>query len=135
VGPNTQLPKLMDRITKLNEDAERFEKWVLVRLDLKGKHAALREFHNNTTQSTAVIGFTAITIIFTPLAFLATLLPLPVNQFQRSQTLGPYLSGYIATWMSECISTISCPFNIPLKAVGEILSLFITGITVAISLI
>jgi Mg2+ and Co2+ transporter CorA len=100
--PNTELPKLQERIKRLDDDAERVERWILVQLDIKAKHAALRESHNSTVLSTAVIGFTVITIIFTPLAFFASLFALPIDQFQRSQTASAYTSSYIAKWMSKC---------------------------------
>lgn len=106
--PNTQLPRIKERIRKLDEDAERVEKWILLQLDLKSKHASLKasqaaldESHNSTTLSTAVIGFTIITVIFAPLSFLTSLFALPVDRFQQYQKNNAYPYGYIGTWLSK----------------------------------
>jgi Mg2+ and Co2+ transporter CorA len=106
--PNTQLPRIKERIRKLDEDAERVEKWILVQLDLKSKHASLKasqaaldESHNSTMLGTAVIGFTIITIIFAPLSFLTSLFALPVDRFQQHQQNNAYPWGYIGTWLSK----------------------------------
>jgi CorA-like Mg2+ transporter protein len=100
-----QIPKFLRRIQKIDEDAERVEKWILVQLDLKAKHVALKESHNSTTLSTAVIGFTIITVIFTPLSFISSLFALPIDQLQHQQYNGSggsnaYPSRFIGKWMS-----------------------------------
>jgi Mg2+ and Co2+ transporter CorA len=102
--PNALLPKFRNRLDKIDQDAGRVERWILAQLDLKAKHASLKESHNSTTLSTAVIGFTVITIIFTPLSFLSSLFALPIDRLQRQQqSIGGtafYTTNYIGTWMS-----------------------------------
>jgi hypothetical protein len=110
--PQQLFPKYNRRITKLDEDAERVERSILVQLDLKAKHASLKESHSTAVMSAAVIGFTVITIIFTPLAFLASLLALPIDRFQKGQVSSAggnnfFRSSYIARWMSE----FNCPYD------------------------
>jgi hypothetical protein len=73
------------RISQLNEDAERVQGVILVKLDLKQKHASLREAHSTAIMSAAVLGFTIVTVIFTPLAFVMALFALPIKQFQDNQ--------------------------------------------------
>jgi hypothetical protein len=65
--PAYQIPRFKRRIQKIDENAQRAEQWVLGQLQLKNTHASLKESHNSTVLSTAVIGFTIITVIFTPL--------------------------------------------------------------------
>ncbi|KAF2099363.1 hypothetical protein NA57DRAFT_55333 [Rhizodiscina lignyota] len=116
--PMEQLPKFKRRIEKIDGDAERVEKWILTQLDLKSKHAGLKESHNSTTLSTAVIGFTIITVVFTPLSFISSLFALPIDKFHRQQINVDnsylYTTGYIGRWMT----------------VGEIVSLVVTAIAV-----
>ena len=106
--PQTQFAKYKRQIAKLDADAERVEGFITLQLDLKSKHASLQEAHVTTLMSAAVIGFTIVTIIFTPLAFLASLLALSTNGFQNHQynstlTNGApfYHSSYIGKWMGE----------------------------------
>ncbi|KAI9894253.1 MAG: hypothetical protein M1814_004107 [Vezdaea aestivalis] len=74
--PQAQFEKYRRRIAQIDEDAERIERSILVTLDLKSKHASLDESHATAMMSAAVLGFTVITIIFTPLAFLTSLFAL-----------------------------------------------------------
>ena len=108
--PIWQIPLFLERIDKIDKDAERVEKWIASQLDLKVKHASLKESHNSTVLSTAVIGFTVITIIFTPLAFLASLLALPIERFTKLQSnatavtgepLAVYTTNYTGTWFGK----------------------------------
>lgn len=104
--PNEQLPKFKLRIQKIDENAERVERWILVQLDLKSKHAGLKESQNSTTLGTSVIGFTVITVIFTPLSFISSLFALPIDKLQQKQHSTAdgntfYTSGYIGKWMSK----------------------------------
>jgi Mg2+ and Co2+ transporter CorA len=79
--PKDDFRKLKHRIQRIEQGSERAEAVILVQLDLKSKHASLRESHNSLLLSMAVIGFTIITIIFAPLSFLTSLLALPIDQF------------------------------------------------------
>lgn len=103
--PQTQFEKYRRKIAQLDEDAELVAESMLSMLDLKSKHAVMRESHSTGIMSAAVFGFTTITIIFTPLSFVASLFALPIDRFQRNQVsgiftneTGIYPSSYIGKW-------------------------------------
>ncbi|KAI0165104.1 hypothetical protein GGR52DRAFT_94371 [Hypoxylon sp. FL1284] len=93
------------RIAKLEEDSERVERNILIKLDLKQKHAAMKEAHSAAILSAAVSGFTVVTVIFTPLSFVAALFALPIDRFNEGkdgrQQDGVYLSSYIGKWSGK----------------------------------
>ncbi|KAI0548237.1 ankyrin repeat-containing domain protein [Xylaria curta] len=111
--PQSQFAKYRKQFQRLDQDAERVERHILVQLDLKQKHAALKEAHTATVISSAVVGFTVITIIFTPLSFLASLFALPIDQFQQNKD-NKYTSSYIGKWI----------------AIGESVSFVVTGLAI-----
>ncbi|KAH9895441.1 hypothetical protein F4778DRAFT_272511 [Xylariomycetidae sp. FL2044] len=113
--PQSQFPKFRRRFEKLDEDAERVERNILVKLDLKQKHASIKETHTATVMSAAIVGFTVITIIFAPLSFLTSLFALPVDQFRQDN--GQYAGSYIGKWI----------------ATGEMVSLAVTLIAILIA--
>ncbi|KAI0182479.1 hypothetical protein EV127DRAFT_488072 [Xylaria flabelliformis] len=100
--PRVLFNKYRRRITKLEEDAERVERNIATKLDLKQKHAAMREAHSTAIISAAVLGFTIITIIFAPLSFIAALFALPIDEFNKGKMGndkdGVYSSAYIGRW-------------------------------------
>lgn len=106
--PNLLIQKFGRRIQQLDEDAERVERSVITSLDVKAKHASLRESHATAVMSAAVFGFTVITIIFTPLSFVMSLFALPIQSFQDSQIqsrwaddVGMYTTSYIGKWTGK----------------------------------
>ncbi|KAI0448562.1 hypothetical protein F5B21DRAFT_518840 [Xylaria acuta] len=115
--PQSQFPKYRKRFQKLDEDAERVERHILVQLDLKQKHAAIKEAHTTTVMSAAIVGFTIITIIFAPLSFLTSLFALPIDQFRQNQMEDKYTANYIGTWI----------------ATGEIASLAVTAAAILLA--
>jgi hypothetical protein len=94
------------RLSQLNEDAERVERSIIIKLDLKQKHTSLQESHSTAMMSAAVLGFTIVTIIFTPLSFVTSLLALPIDQFQTmmadSGGTKTYSSSYVGRWAGKC---------------------------------
>lgn len=109
-----ELAKYQKKVAKIDRDVERIEKTVQDQLDLKRTHVSIRDTHSSLILGVAVAGFTVITIIFTPLAFAASLFALPLdrllkNQFQFSGTDGTsgtdasaaYTSHYVGTWFGE----------------------------------
>jgi hypothetical protein len=94
--------KYRRKLSQLNEDAERVERSILIKLDLKQKHTSLQESHSTAVMSAAVLGFTIVTIIFTPLSFITSLFALPIDQFQAKMTdsggTKTYSSSYIGKW-------------------------------------
>ncbi|KAI0399839.1 hypothetical protein F4802DRAFT_602577 [Xylaria palmicola] len=105
------------RFEKLDQEAERVEKNILVQLDLKQKHASLKETHTATVMSASIVGFTVITIIFAPLSFLTSLFALPIDQFSQNQNDGNYTTNYIGKWI----------------ATGEITSLAVTAAAILLA--
>jgi hypothetical protein len=72
--PQIQFVKFKRQIAKLDKDAERVERAIDRKLDLKAKHASINGAHSTAIMSVAVFGFTIITIIFTPLSFIMSIL-------------------------------------------------------------
>ncbi|KAE9365876.1 hypothetical protein N431DRAFT_487767 [Stipitochalara longipes BDJ] len=105
--PQIQFPKFKRRIAKLDDDAERVERAIDRKLDLKAKHASINEAHSTAIMSAAVFGFTIVTIIFTPLSFMVSLFALPIDRFQKNQVpsvwddqAGMYSTNYVGKWMA-----------------------------------
>ncbi|KAI1133285.1 hypothetical protein F5Y10DRAFT_228685 [Nemania abortiva] len=100
--PQALFNKYRRRIAKLEEDSERVERNISTKLDLKQKHAAMKEAHSAAILSTAVAGFTVITVIFAPLSFVVALFALPIDKFNDGkdggQKDGVYSSNYIGKW-------------------------------------
>ncbi|KAI1111416.1 hypothetical protein F5Y14DRAFT_454064 [Nemania sp. NC0429] len=123
------------RAKKIDGDAERLEKRIQDQLNLKRTHVSINDAHTGLLLSTAVIGFTVITVIFAPLAFMTALFALPIDVLVRNQVpvvrtsdspdnaggaepTATYTSGYVASWFT----------------LAEIISLAITIILVGLSL-
>ncbi|KAI1277449.1 hypothetical protein F5Y07DRAFT_362992 [Xylaria sp. FL0933] len=136
------LGKYQKRVRKIDGDAERVEKRMQDQLNLKRTYASIADARSSIRLgvaglilSTAVIGFTVVTIIFAPLAFVTALFALPIDSLVRnqiqfngagsssdaedgSQTMSVYTTRYVGTWF----------------AVAEIVSLGVTILFVAICL-
>jgi len=87
-GAQETLQKYMKRVRKIDGDAERVEKAIQDLLNLKRTHASIQDAHSSLILSTAVIGFTVVTIVFAPLAFLTALFALKVKGFRQLQVVG-----------------------------------------------
>ncbi|KAF1959699.1 hypothetical protein CC80DRAFT_308762 [Byssothecium circinans] len=105
--PQTQFSKFRRRLEKIDDDAQRVENSISKSLDLKAKHASIREAHSTAVMSSAVFGFTVITIIFTPLSFVVSLFALPIDRFQRHQIesrwtneAGMYTTNYVGKFIA-----------------------------------
>lgn len=105
--PQQQFPKFRRRLKKLDDDAERVQRSIELKLDLKQKHASLQVARTGSVMSASVFGFTIITVIFTPLSFMVGLLALPVDRFQQNQVQvqggdsAVYSTRYIGKWIGE----------------------------------
>jgi signal transduction histidine kinase len=98
------IKKYQRRATKIDGDAERIEKAIQDLLNLKRTHASIEDAHNSLILSTAVIGFTVVTIVFAPLAFLTALFALKVEGFGQLQIAGAdgvYNSGKLGGIFGE----------------------------------
>ncbi|KAI1360900.1 hypothetical protein F5Y08DRAFT_331250 [Xylaria arbuscula] len=93
--------KYRRRITKIEQDAERVEHNISVQLELKQKHATIKEAHSTAILSATVFGFTIITVIFAPLSFVVALFALPIDQFKEGKygDGDVFSSSYIAKWV------------------------------------
>ncbi|KAB2099488.1 hypothetical protein AG0111_0g12307 [Alternaria gaisen] len=111
------IQQYMRRVDKIDGDADRIEKNIQDMLNLKRTHASIRDAHSSLILSTAVIGFTVITIVFTPLAFLTALFALKIDGFENLQ-----ISGSDGIFHRGKISGIFVS--------TEILTLLLTGIAV-----
>jgi hypothetical protein len=82
------IQRYVRRVRKIDGDADRIEKSIQDMLNLKRTHASIRDAHSSLIVSTAVIGFTVITVVFTPLAFLTALFALKIDGFEDLQISG-----------------------------------------------
>ncbi|KAI0113960.1 hypothetical protein GGR51DRAFT_556457 [Nemania sp. FL0031] len=99
--PRAKFNKYKRRIEKLEQDAERVERNILTKLDLKQKHATIKEAHSTAVLSATVFGFTIITVIFAPLSFVIALFALPIDMFNEGKNGdkdGVYSYHYIGKW-------------------------------------
>lgn len=150
--PNEQIPDLRSKIEKIEKDAQRIQNMIQAQLGLKSNYAALKESHNSTILGIAVFGFTIVTIIFTPLSFLAALFALSIDRLENNKSSdtfngtfsgtrsshfdgvyssGVYSTSYIGKYMGKNFhySFDNDAANF-LKAIGEIVSLAVTIILV-----
>ncbi|KAI1161764.1 hypothetical protein F5B18DRAFT_424427 [Nemania serpens] len=111
--PRAKFSRYKRRIAKLQEDAKRVEENISTNLNLKQKHATIREAHAVAILGATVFGFTIITVIFSPLSFIVALFALPIDKFNEgrdgNQKDGLYSSSYIGKWsgkLTGCIYTI-----------------------------
>jgi signal transduction histidine kinase len=96
----SSLARYEGRIKKIDGDTERIEKAVNDILNLKRIYASIKDTYSSLLLSTAVIGFTVITIVFAPLAFLTALFALKIDGFEKLQVNGSdpnsvYKSSYM----------------------------------------
>ncbi|KAL8919682.1 MAG: hypothetical protein Q9172_004871 [Xanthocarpia lactea] len=84
-----RLERYQDRIKKISNDAERIEKSIQGKLELKRTDAGIKHAHNSLLLSVAVVGFTVITVIFAPLQFLTALFALDVEGFDKLKVTLP----------------------------------------------
>ncbi|KAF2165056.1 hypothetical protein M409DRAFT_24442 [Zasmidium cellare ATCC 36951] len=109
-------------VTKISADAERIEQMIKTQLELKRTQANIQDTQNSLLLSTAAIGFAVITIIFTPLAFMASLFALPLEGFkdhQKGEGEDAYFeTSYVGKWFS----------------IAEVVSLVVTALVVVVSL-
>jgi hypothetical protein len=82
------LEKYKQRVRKIDGDAERIEKAIKDMLNLKRTHSSIKDAHSSLILSTAVIGFTVVTIVFAPLACLTALPALKIQGFGKLQVAG-----------------------------------------------
>ncbi|KAI0401747.1 hypothetical protein F4802DRAFT_600750 [Xylaria palmicola] len=117
-----QISRYQARVRKIDSDAERIQKTIQDQLNLKRTHASMRDAEAGLITaraglivSTAVIGFTIITVVFAPLAFVSALFALPVDTLLGNQVRfggggGPdgeqqeaksaYTTAYVRTWFA-----------------------------------
>lgn len=106
--PQEHFRKLRTQLDKLDRDAERVQRSIELKLDLKQRHASLKEARTASLMGASVAGFTIVTIVFTPLSFMTGLFALPIDRLEVAQSAAPdyspgvsgsYSTAYIAKWM------------------------------------
>ena len=106
VDASQQLDTYRQRVNKIDRDAERIEKNIQDQLNLKRTYASIRDARTSVVLGTAVIGFTIVTVIFTPLAFMTSLFALPIDNIVKHQVkigdTNAYGTGYIGSWLGKC---------------------------------
>ena len=97
--------KYKRRVKKIDGDADRIEKAIQDMLNLKRTRSSIKDAHSSLILSTAVIGFTVVTIVFAPLAFLTALFALKIQGFGRLQVVceddlydSSKISGIFSEW-------------------------------------
>ena len=88
-----QIKTYRDRVSKIDRDAERVDKTVQDRLNVKRTFASIRDACASIRDSKtslllaiAVIGFTVITILFAPLAFMTALFALNIDELAKHKS-------------------------------------------------
>ena len=102
-----------ERVKKIDGDAERIEKNIQDQLNLKRTYASIRDArasirdaHSSVVLGTAVIGFTIVTVIFTPLAFMTSLFALPIDKLVKHQSTEingtkTFPTNYVGKWFGK----------------------------------
>ena len=101
-----QLETYRDRIKKIDRDAARIEKIIQDQLNLKRTFATIRDTRTSLLLGTAVIGFTIVTLIFAPIAFMAALFAIPIDKIVKNQVkigdTNVFETSYIGKWFGKC---------------------------------
>jgi hypothetical protein len=117
----SSLAQYEGRIKKIDGDTERIEKAVNDMLNLKRTYASIKDTHSSLLLSTAVIGFTVITIVFAPLAFLTALFALKIDGFEKLHVNGSdpdsaYKSSYMGGIFSRCSLVRIVPVSVSIDS-------------------
>ncbi|KAF2688178.1 hypothetical protein K458DRAFT_176048 [Lentithecium fluviatile CBS 122367] len=90
-----RLEQYLRRIKKIDNAAERLERSMQDKIELKRTYASIKDAHNSLLISMAVVGFTVITVIFAPLAFLTALFALDIEGFDQLKVTLPLKNGTV----------------------------------------
>ncbi|KAI3324312.1 hypothetical protein HD806DRAFT_65144 [Xylariaceae sp. AK1471] len=132
--PNA-IEKHRKRAKKIDADAERVERMIQNQLNLKRTYASFEDARTSLLLGTAVIGFTVITVIFAPLAFMTALFALPIDVLVRNQVLFDRTSAESSTMGEvEPIPTYASSYVGRWFIVAEVVSLAVTTLLVWICL-
>ena len=81
----SRLAEYTKRISKINRDADRISKTIDDMLNISRTEAGMKEARNSVLIGSAALAFAVVTIIFTPMSFVAALMALPNNRFLDHQ--------------------------------------------------
>ena len=109
-----QIKRYRDRVAKIDKDAERIDKAIGDLLNLKRTEASMRDAaasgrdaRTSLLLGVAVIGFTVITVIFAPLAFMTALFALNIDELVKHKSGNGddavYPSWYIFVTFGKCL--------------------------------
>lgn len=116
--PQEYFSRTRTQLNKLDHDAERVQRSIELKLELKQRHESLTEARKASLMGASVLGFTIVTIVFTPLSFMTGLFALPIDRLQMNQASTPdsqpgenaaYSTTYIGKWMGVSPLPCSCP--------------------------
>jgi hypothetical protein len=129
------------KIGKIDGDADRVERAVQSLLELKRTYASVKDAHSSLLISTAVIGFTVVTIIFAPLAFLTALFALNIDGFRKLHVKGKdgvynsgYMGGIFGRWSLVTVIPLRCWRLIHVTVSSEVLTIGLSFAAVKVSL-
>jgi Mg2+ and Co2+ transporter CorA len=108
-----RVTRFIQRVDQIDQRAGKLESDINFLIDLKQKQANLNEARSTSTQGNAVLVFTIVTVLFTPLSFMAGLFALPiVDKFpQNSNGNNAFSSLYLGKWFGKCLLDRHVPQN------------------------
>ena len=109
-----QIKKYRERVSRIDHDAERVDKTVQDRLNAKRTFASIHDARASILLAIAVIGFTVITILFAPLAFVTALFALNIDELANHK-VG---KGDDVVYPSRYIVWTFCKFYLQRKYCG-----------------
>lgn len=118
--PQEYFSSIRTQLNKLDHDGERVQRSIELKLDLNQRHESLTEARKASVMGALVLGFTIVTIVFTPLSFMTGLFALPIDRLQMNQVstqdsqpgeTGAYSTTYIGEWMGMSPLICRCPLT------------------------
>lgn len=118
-----RVQQYIKRVDKIDANAERIEKRIQERLNLRRTFISIKDARASLTISTAIIGFTIITIIFAPLSFMTSLFALPIDLLSQNQyksatasangadSTALYSTRYVVAWFCEFAAYFVSPLQ------------------------
>ncbi|RWA11181.1 hypothetical protein EKO27_g3936 [Xylaria grammica] len=125
-----KLHQYRERVDKIDANAERIEQRIQDRLNLRRTFTSIKDARASLMISTAVIGFTIITIIFAPLSFMTSLFALPIDILSQNQ----YKSAVASENGTDSTTLYSTRYVGTWFFVAEIATIIFSAVMVAISI-
>ncbi|KAI1175685.1 hypothetical protein F4777DRAFT_549543 [Nemania sp. FL0916] len=127
------IKKYQERVRKIDQDAMRIQERIQDQMNLKRTYASMDDARASLTLGIAVIGFTIVTIIFAPLAFMTALFALPIDTLLSNQLPFKRPSSDSGTEMNpDTTAAYSTTYIGKWFAAAELASLAVTVFVVAV---